>query len=314
MRADLLCQREECAKQCRAGALNWRIRLSLLATWFLHAFTPPSESNDSGTEKRETQAAIIWANYRQHSDKRQRWLRVTLLVGLFWLMIWLVVLEAQMHSPLRGESVFWLAMINGMVWLTLPFLYLLFGVLDEMLLCSALVRRLTRGKVRWPKKLLEITQREKPGIEVGRLNQWLAIRFVAKRTEISSRFIYGPFVVLLFLLMSLSTRFDNWDTSQAVLFILLLCVLIALVSAVLIRSTAQRARAKILAKLTSTSATGHYAAAKTQADGLQVLIDEIQQLDEGAFRRWYKEPAIRALLWVLGIASMLITDYVSVGG
>jgi hypothetical protein len=115
-------------------------------------------------------------------------------------------------------------------------------------------------------------------------------------------------------LLSLSTRFDNWDTPGSVLALIGLSVSMALISSLLLRRTAQRIRQRVLDDLDEEVSGIEYAAAPTHSERLKNLLDRIKAIHEGAYSKWHQEPVVRALLWVLGVGILIVTEYVTVGG
>ena len=95
--------------------------------------------------------------------------------------------------------------------------------------------------------------------------------------------------------------------------VIFLCGFIGFLSAVLVRRAAHRARHQVLDELHNVASAGEYEKSETEAQGARVLIDEIKQLQEGAFRKWYNEPAVKAMAWVLTIAGAIMTEQLAFG-
>ena len=122
-----------------------------------------------------------------------------------------------------------------------------------------------------------------------------------------------PFMILLLILFSLSTTFDNWDTTASVAGILGFCVLLTGYAMVVLRHAARKGKENILEQIEDQLVTHRIQAASSDKERLALLVERIRHLQRGAFRHWYQEPVIKALLWVLGVASLLITQYIRIG-
>jgi hypothetical protein len=195
----------------------------------------------------------------------------------------------------------------------MPFLVLLFAAVDEALLCSGLLQRLEGTRIRWPVNTVAAGCNLDTHTRCA-VNHWVTMEFIAERTAPSANVIHLPFLVILFLLLSLSTRFDNWNTPVSAFGLVLLAIGIGLISSMRLRRTAQRIRQGVLDDLTEEVSGIEYSAARTESEQLQRLVARIQAINEGAYSKWYSEPVFRALAWVFGVGILIVTEYASVGG
>ncbi len=247
----------------------------------------------------------IWTEYRTHAGFRNRLKRVGLAFSIFYLLCLVVVFGFDdLLSPHRDWRAYWSSVVIGLGILGVPFLFLLLAIVDETLLTCGLVRRLSAKTLCWDNLL---SRHQDPEKSLAR--EWLTIEFIARRTASTGDIVYYPFVIILIILFSLSTRFDNWDTPGSVLGILGLSILIAVSSAVLLRKTANAARQRVLDTLSDKAAGERQTEAKTESDRLDVLINRIREIHGGAFRRWYNDPVVRSLAWVFSVGAIVITEY-----
>ncbi|MNP30700.1 hypothetical protein D3C76_1237840 [compost metagenome] len=133
------------------------------------------------------------------------------------------------------------------------------------------------------------------------------LQLIAKRTSAVSRLIYAPTVVMLILIASRSSYFDNWPTPPSITFTFLLTALILLVSALSLRRAAEKARTAALqridAYLLETPADTRY------YDKFRMIRERIATLNTGSFSRYSEEPLVRALLLSLtGIGGSALVD------
>lgn len=259
-------------------------------------------------------AAREWLRYLPHAAPRARLARVIPMALLFWLLS-LVVLYGFVDplTPHRGLAAWWFDTFGLALLVELPFVLLLFAAVDEARLCRGLLRRIGHGRMHWPLHL------ETAGVTLDppsrrAVDYWLSIEFIAERTAPAAHVIHLPLLVTLFLLLSLSTRFDNWNTPATVLGLVGLTVAIVLTASNRLRGTARRIRDRLLEGLKEEVSGGDYAAAETRSDRLRELVKRIEAIDVGAYTRWYNEPVFRALAWVLGIGIWIITEYTKLGG
>jgi hypothetical protein len=233
---------------------------------------------------------------------------------LFWLVaVVLVYGFVDPLSPHRGFGAYVLDLVIGLVLVGLPFTVLLFAAVDEARLCRGLLRRLEDGPLTWP------VNTAAAGCELDPLSRravdhWIATELIAERTAPAAHVVHLPLLVTLFLLLSLSTRFDNWSTPVSVIGLIGLSVAIAILASSRLRSAARRIRQEVLDELKDDVTGIEYAAAQNHADKLRQLVQRIEAINEGAYTKWYNEPVFRAIAWVLGIGIWIVTEYATVGG
>ena len=267
------------------------------------------------SESKSLPASSIWQGYCSYATLGSRLARVALAAGAFWLLSLLIVYGlAEPASPQRGEASYWFSFINGWVFAGLPFMLLLFAALDEALLCSALLRWFEDRRVHWSlEDVRDCGLEAKTSTTRAAIDNWVTTEFIAQRTAPAAQVIHLPFVVMLFLLLSLSTRFDNWNTPASVVLLLVVAIAIAVLASLRLRGTAHRIRRAVLDDLDEQITGIEYAAAKTDSDRLRRLLQRIEKIDAGAYTQWYREPVFRALGWVLAIGVVVISEYGVVG-
>ncbi|AZC37150.1 hypothetical protein [Pseudomonas chlororaphis] len=216
----------------------------------------------------------------------------------------LFVLWPMEGAPTRGESPIW--MWN---WLlpTLAFQLLVFWVVDANLLLTRFIRNLSKHYAIWPKELRKEHQRLFGVALHPCIDDWVDMQLIAKRTATVNRLIYAPTVVMLILIASRNSVFDNWPTPPSIVITFLLTTLILLASALSLRRAAEKARGAALQRLDNylleiTDSTPVYSK-------LKLIRGRIDALDTGAFSRYSQEPLVRALLLSLtGVGGSLIVD------
>lgn len=206
--------------------------------------------------------------------------------------------------PTRGSSSVWM-----WSWLipTLAFTILVFWVVDANLLLTRFIRHLSDHHAIWPASLQREHKKTFGKLEHSCIDEWVDLQLIAKRTSAVSRLIYAPTVVMLILIASRSSYFDNWPTPPSITFTFLLTALILLVSALSLRRAAEKARTAALqridAYLLETPADTRY------YDKFRMIRERIATLNTGSFSRYSEEPLVRALLLSLtGIGGSALVD------
>jgi hypothetical protein len=256
-----------------------------------------------------------WSCYGAHASLQARSRRVLpaalLLLGFAVVIVYGFV---DPISPHRGEAAYWFSLFNGWVLVALPFTILLMAAVDEALLCSGLLHRLADRDIEWPQTKALGADLVPEAESRQAVAHWITTEFIADRTGPAATVIHLPFIVILPLLLSFSTRFDNWNTPVTVIGLLVLAIGIGFWASLTLRGTARRIRKQVVERLEEEVTGIEYAAAKTRSERLRKLVQRIEAVHNGAYTEWYNEPIFRALIWVLAIGVLVITEYARVGG
>jgi hypothetical protein len=139
------------------------------------------------------------------------------------------------------------------------------------------------------------------------IDEWVDLQLIAKRTSAVNRLIYAPTVVLLILLASRSSLFDNWPTPPGLIISYLLTALVLLVSALSLRRAAEKARTVALQRLDAyLLQTPETTPCYTK---FKMIRERAATFNTGSFSRYAEDPLIRALLLSLtGIGGSAIVD------
>jgi hypothetical protein len=284
-----------------------------MVEWACKLFRKPDAKATQGPQRR-LDARGEWRRYRQQATLAARARRVVPAALAFWLLTLMMVYGIAVPlSPHRGELTFWFSLANGLILAGLPFVILLFAAIDEAILVSGLLRRLQGTALSWHIG----TDNKDASLDAHRygpaIDYWLTTELIAERTAPAAQVVHLPFVVILFLLFSLSTRFDNWNIPVIVILLILVSIAIAVLGSWQLRGTARRIRQQVIGDLEEEISGIEYAEAKSDSERLRVLRDRINEIRQGAYTDWYREPVIRALAWVLAIGVLVVTEYARVG-
>ncbi|MFJ4394848.1 hypothetical protein [Pseudomonas sp. NPDC089396] len=284
-----------------------------LGEWLNHVFLPLSpNSQPKKTQPGSNEVLTYWTEHRICGSFGARLLRAMLGSWIFLVLTSLLfVLWPMDGDPVRGNPP-----LRGWNWLppVLAFNLLVFWVVDANRLLTRFIRQLSQEHWIWPREL----QREQkalfgdiynpvPKAAHPSIDEWFGLTLIAKRTAAVSRLIYAPTVVLLILIVSRSSYFDNWPTPPGMIITFALTGLILLVSALSLRRAAEKARTVGLQRIDQYLL--EIAGNETLSAKFRLIRERIVALNTGAFSRYADEPLVRALLLSLtGIGGSALVD------
>jgi hypothetical protein len=279
----------------------------------LASFGPDGNANlrpaGSGVE-----IASLWQNYLRATGWRE--MRVWILAAMLIVLLLSSVpfyLFGRASFPHRGEivEVFHLILtVLNAVFLCL----VIFWVGYETRACARFVAILSDVKSVWPKSVLD-REEAKTGVPHAHLDDYLDFQLIVLATRRIHWLIYLPFVFLLFLVFARSSLFDAMDFPLSLIFVTGLALAYALYTAILLRRSAEAARAKALANYDARllaqarlkdgpppAKTDAAAANPTpiSAEQIKLLMERIRNTREGAFASFTQQPALQALLLPFG--------------
>jgi hypothetical protein len=260
--------------------------------------------------------ATLWQNYLRLTSWREKtWWILASTAIMFLLGFALFHFSDSPSFPHRGllvENLYRrLTIVNAvLLWLVI------FWVGYETRACARFVAVLSDVKSVWPKSLLD-GEETKTGVQRAHLDDYLDFQLIVRATRRIYRLIYLPFVLLLFLVLARSSIFDAMDFPLALIFVTGLALAYALYTAVVLRRSAEAARAKALAHYDERllkqarpkdgphPTRGNVLAANPthppiSADQIKLLMERIRSTREGAFASFTQQPWLQALLLPFG--------------
>ncbi len=307
----------------RRKKLTYRSWLNHVGHWLFKVIFPLSSSDIAQISQR-TLATLklpddkdarpvisisrFWREHCECGTFSARLLRAVLATWFFVVVTSVLLVVWPMEGiPVRGISPIW-----RWSWL-IPFLLfqlLVFWVVDANRLLTRFIRQLSCYHGIWPEPL----QREHEQIFGMRIHpcidDWMDMVLIAKRTAAVNRLIYAPTVVLLIMLASRSSYFDNWPTPPSIVISFLLTAVILLSSAVSLRRAAEKARRTALQRIDDYLLRNP--ASDPNRNKFELIRTRIATLNTGAFSRYSEEPLVRALLLSLtGIGGSIIADAIN---
>ncbi|WP_342625085.1 hypothetical protein [Pseudomonas alkylphenolica] len=302
---------------------SWRHWLNQLGHWLFKIIFPLSPSDIPHISDKTRRALRLPASrdprplvfissfWREHCECgtfTARLLRAALATWFFLVITSVLMVVWPMESiPVRGNSPIWL-----WSWL-LPFVLfqlLVFWVVDANRLLTRFIHQLSNLHGIWPKPL-RIEHKEIFETSAHPcIDDWMDMVLIAKRTAAVNRLIYAPTVVLLIMIASRSSYFDNWPTPPSIVISFLLTAVILLSSAISLRRAAEKARRIALLRIDDYLLRP--VEDNLKQDKLEMIRARVAALSTGAFSRYSEEPLVRALLLSLtGIGGSIIVDAIN---
>ena len=287
-----------------------------------------SAVEEKTTRKKIIDVTPLWRNYLLATSWREMagWIVASLLIGFILFNAVFQVLDSKPSFPHRGELVktlhFILVFSNAVVlWLTI------FWVGYETRACTRFIEALSGVTNEWPDQLLARAEKE-AGVPRAFLDNYLNFKLIVHATQRIHWLIYLPFVGILFMVLSRSNFFDAMDFPLPLIFVVGLALCYSLLSAFLLRRSAESARGKAIEHyethlfLQQAPANDNQLQTMTGGDAadpsrppinveqIKLLIERIRNNREGAFAPFAQQPALRALLIPFGgYGSVQIIEY-----
>ncbi|MDT3776371.1 hypothetical protein PJI16_02200 [Nitrospira sp. MA-1] len=193
-------------------------------------------------------------------------------------------------TPCRGDTCFiWDKMILLLSVVTMWLL--VFFVVYATRLCARMVDWALQRGVHWPiqDSVREPWFHSTLNISLAHIQQ--SLRFCGQLTEVVGTLIYYPFIIVLVMIVSRSSFFDDWDLPISLLLVIGSNIGLAIFSAFHFRQTAENARGRVLNELTSMLSTSSGSARKAQ---IQKVISGVQHFRKGAFCPFAEQPILKA--------------------
>lgn len=249
----------------------------------------------------------LWAFYLRDGRACARWCRVICLVVLFTALALCAFAIWPDFVRFRGSLSF-----TADRWLfyacVLTFNFLLFYVVDALVICTRCVRRLAAG-LQWPS-----ASAAKFAARYGAntpLDEWMSVQIVARRTEAVGRLVYMPFILLFLIIVARNSVFERWTFAPSVIALLTASAALIVLAAWRLRETTETVRTNALESLTDRLIEAQGAGGKG-VQQIQLLIAEVRELRKGAFAPYTDQTFIRALLLPLaGYATSALIEYLS---
>ena len=257
-------------------------------------------------------AISFWKHYLVQNQPVSRVIRTVLCMAVMTLLALLIVsaVDDAPTSPLRGPLTQTMQTLTTLP-ASLAVQFLIFFVADATLLCVFFLRGLRLHRSNWPERTLQSFHLA-TGVPVEYLDNWIDLQFIARRTHVIGRLVYYPFVALSLMLLARSSFFDDWYAPSGTYLVAGLSFLIVLTCALALRLTAEESRAQAIEHTGNAILRAKGKGDAALASQLQMLCDRMQEMSEGAFAPYSRQPLLKAvLLPLLTFGGSSLFDYLA---
>jgi hypothetical protein len=280
-------------------------------------------SKDTGEGERarpqDPQASVRpdpWVEYLDRMRLSPSTWRVGVTSALFFAFSVALTSLDWPYSPHRGELAAWFN--HGLLLLLIGAMTaLLFAALDASTSATRLLARLRPG-VAIEKRIGAGEEELRRQYPVGEqtIESWIRFRLAVRLASEVNWFIYLPFLALLLIIPTQSRIFDAWDLPLPFAALMAISIGLAALCARGLRRAAERMKREILeaietelrnSKLAASEPGSQGGRPELRADLLQQIAEHIRAVRDGPFMPLSQEPAVRAILLLLGGAGGIST-------
>lgn len=270
-------------------------------------------------------ASKMWHELHRTGHPCWRCIRaiVPCLLYFFFALSLFMLLGSQLFEPFRGDAVKWWsdcfchffgskdAADHFQILLyfcsnifVLSFLFLSFLTIDAAVRCRSFINSLSARPTDYPTTTRAHFQSERGDVDAEYLDEWIDTQLIADFTEQVQRLLWFPGIVFLLMLASRNEWTDNWPTSNGLLIILILNFAISITSIVILQYSAKRAKkqaiASLSAKLKKAQSLIALSPQHNNAERAKELLDEISNLNRGAYVGFWENPVLGAVFLAPG--------------
>ena len=269
----------------------------------------------SDLEAPQATARRLLRTYLHRSRLSRRLLRVLPLSAVYFgLCGTFIALTGRPNVPFRGD---WSGQASELITrgLAVPLLIILiFWVVDATRLSGELTAALSSCKTRWPKATLEHFG-SRLNLLPSLVSEWLDIQVIARHSVAIGRLVYAPVIVIVLMIASRASYFDNWAFPLGLSLVICVSVLYSLYCGATVRRSAEAARSAALRRYQGALIQSKGADSRQSSAQIRLLIDEIANLRVGAFVPFSQQPWVRAIALLFGGGgSLVLLEYLMLAG
>ena len=281
--------------------------------WFLNWLFLESINTQLDEEKKDVQK--IWTECRSDNVIHKQYWRTIIMMSYFVSVIFCLFESPQ--TPFRGNITKIIDNIIIIIAISL-FSFLLFFVVDANRFCVKFVRQLMNGKSGWIQGDNKIHGERLLIRNSTCAHYWFRIKLIADRTEAINKLTNYPFVVILLILFSCNTYFDNFYIPPSLYILGIICVSIPVICGYNLRKEANIAKNKTLELLKNEVRKETYGICsgyriqdkqKYGIDQINLIISDVQGIRKGAFVPLLRQPFVQSIVFFLGILGAVLSQY-----
>ncbi|UOA07487.1 hypothetical protein [Methylobacter sp. S3L5C] len=243
---------------------------------------------------------VLWKKYLGYCQQKRFsissvWLRVLIHGFAFFAVAFLLVNQSGAPSePMRGDFAMYVnkLMIFVTVFLTL---FLTMWVVEHARLCEQLITHLSAKPSDWNENAKDWAIGDN-NIAPECVRDWLDIQLVAILTTTIQPLIWGPMVCIGLLILARSPALDDWDIPSGLAIVLIAMLFYAISAELFLQKGAKLARIKSLDQLSAKIREQRNLESPNEIiiKRIEVEIERIRALRDGAFRPWYEWPLLQS--------------------
>jgi hypothetical protein len=243
---------------------------------------------------------VLWKKYLGYCQQKKfgissAWLRVLIHGLAFFAVAFLLIKHSGSPSePMRGDFAVHVnkIMIFVTVFLTL---FLTMWVVEHARLCEQLIAHLSVKPSQWNQSATDWAIHDNK-IAPECVRDWLDIQLVARLTTAIQPLIWGPMACIGLLILARSPAMDDWDIPRGLWIVLITMLFYAISAEIFLQKGAKLARIKALDELTAKIREQRNldSPGEVVIKRIEVEIERITALRDGAFRPWYEWPLLQS--------------------
>ena len=264
----------------------------------------------------------IWSKYTEYFEWYKpitscQWVwRIIIHVVVFVVAALLLIYQIGLPNVPARDEVAYFVNIASIGIAVLCTLFLTIWVVENARLCKQLIEHLSVNPSDWYPKAINWAKKNK-NISEDYVNEWLDIYLVTQLTKIMQPLIWGPIICIALMLLARSPATDDWDLPFGLDIIFAFMLFYAISAEVFLQRGAQQARKKAIDQLTDKIRNKRNDKEENEWDikRIEVEIERIKDLREGAFLPWYQLPVLQSFggLSSLWLALQYITNLLENG-
>ena len=285
---------------------------SLWDIFFIGDWKPVDVPDDESKVNPEA----IWSQYTEYFEWHKpiiscQWVwRIIIHVVVFFVAAALLILLTGIPNVPARDVVAIFANMAIIVVAVFCTLFLTIWVVENARLCKQLIEHLSKKPSLWHKEAIEWATETK-NVANDCVHEWLDIYLVTQLTKIMQPLIWGPIGCIALMLLARSPATDDWDLPLGLDIIFAFMLFYAIFAEVFLQRGAQQTRTKVIDQLTDRIRKKRNDGEENEWDikRIEVEIERIKDLREGAFLPWYQLPVLQSFG---GLSSLwLVLQYIA---
>ena len=293
-----------------------RVFASALAIYFLVLGWRVNQLNLDDLERRylpgaRPGAGSTWAPWAEmrvwERVPRSLWIVVLASAGYFAFGYRVIVTIGMPLSPVRGDLAWY---VDRIVTLGLAVPLMIGLIIATLYSCTHGVRlfhELSRRPHAWP-RAVRMREAKRLGVSARYVGDWITVDVIARRSEVLSRLIYLPALIILLNAASRLRVFDAWTWPLGLVIVVCGSALLLAICEIMLRAQARKARKRVIDRLERRVRRLHplRPASDARIEQIEYIVQCVRERRRGAFLPFWQQPLVRSVMLLLGGGSSLV--------